>query len=238
MFAATPSKIFGRSLGFQMVNLSFQGIASDLKELEDQLKGIPDSAHRVLAAQNGALYLLDLIIVGAAKRSLNHSHGLISMVNARNMACARAIVRMHIDTVSRLLAYTYVDDPEEMASKVIGGTPLNKFKTRDGHKLRDAYLIDTMTKSHPWVRDVYDRTSGEVHFSEQQLFASIQSLNDSERTLQMMISPIDEKYPEFSWTEVVKCFHELNEILVRVIDSYAAHKTDNKSSRPTPNGAA
>lgn len=148
------------------------------------------------------------------------------------MTCARAIVRMHIDTVSRLLAYTYVDDPEEMASKVIGGTPLNTFKTRDGHRLRDAYLIDTMTKSHPWVRDVYDRTSGEVHFSEQQLFASIQSLDDSERTLQMMISPLDEKYPEFSWSEVVKCFQELNEILVRVIDSYDAHKTANTYQAP------
>jgi len=58
-------------------------LSSDLKELEDQLRGIPDSAHRVLAAQNGALYLLDLIIVGAAKRSLSFGHGLISMVGSK-----------------------------------------------------------------------------------------------------------------------------------------------------------
>lgn len=54
--------------------------------------------------------------------------------------------------------------------------------------------------------------------------SSIQSMNGNERTIQMMISPFDEKYPEFSWCEVVKCFHELNGILVEIIDEYADHK--------------
>jgi hypothetical protein len=48
----------------------------------------------------------------------------------------------------------------------------------------------------------------------------------------MMISPLDEKYPEFSWSEVVKCFQELKEILVRVIDSYDAHKAANTFQAP------
>jgi hypothetical protein len=200
------------------------GLQSSLEKLEKQLGGIPGSAHRALATQHGALYLLDLIIVGATKRSLSLGHGLIAMINTKNMTCARAIVRMQIDTVSRLLAYTYVDDPEAMASKIIGGTPLNTFKARDGQKLRDAYLIDEMTKSHHWVREVYDRTSGEVHFSEQQLLSSIQSLDDTERTFQMLISPLDDKYPEFSWIELTECFYELNEIMIGVIESYVTHK--------------
>ena len=140
------------------------------------------------------------------------------------MTCARAIVRMQIDTVSRLLAYTYVKDPEEMARKVIGGAALNKFKSREGQLLRDTHLIDRMTESHPWVREVYNRTSGEVHFSEKQLFASVQSTNDATRTMTMVISPFDEKYPEWSWSEVVTCLHRLNEILITILEGYAIHK--------------
>lgn len=199
-------------------------LSGDLQSLEEQLKALPGSAKNVLTAQNGAMYLVDLIMVGAVKRSLSLGHGLIAMVNATNMTCARAIVRMQIDTVSRLLAYTYVDDPEEVASKVIGGTPLSKFKSRDGHKLRDAYLIDKMTESHSWVREVYERTSGEVHFSEKQLFASILSMDDETRTVQMLIGHLDTKYPEWSWSEVVSCFQRLNKVLLEVIESYAAHK--------------
>ena len=200
------------------------GLSSELDALEEQLKAIPERGHKALSARNGALFLLDFIIVGAVKRSLSLGHGLIAMVKTKNMTCARAVVRMQIDTVSRLLAYTYVHDPEEMASKLTGGAQLNKFKSREGKALRDAYLIDRMAESHPWVREVYDRTSGEVHFSEKQFFASIQSTNDSTRTLDMVISPFDEKYPEWSWSEVVTCFYKLNEILIEVLDAYVTHK--------------
>lgn len=199
-------------------------LSSELEDLESQLKALPGLGHEALAAREGALFLVDLIIVGAVKRSLSLGHGLIAMVRTKNMTCARAIVRMQIDTVSRLLAYTYVDDPEEMASKVIGGTPLNKFKSRDGCLLRDAHLIDRMTESHSWVREVYNRTSGEIHFSEKQLFASVQSTNDANRTFTMVISPFDEKYPEWSWSEVVTCFQRLNEVLIEILESYVIHK--------------
>lgn len=199
-------------------------LSSELADLERQLKALPGLGHKALAAREGALFLVDLIIVGAVKRSLSLGHGLIAMVRTKNMTCARAIVRMQIDTVSRLLAYTYVDDPEGMASKIIGGTPLNKFKSRDGCLLRDAYLIDRMTESHFWVREVYNRTSGEIHFSEKQLFASVQSTNDANRTFTMVISPLDEKYPEWSWSEVVTCFQRLNDVLIEILESYVIHK--------------
>jgi hypothetical protein len=81
-----------------------------------------------------------------------------------------------------------------------------------------------MTESHSWVREVYNRTSGEIHFSEKQLFASVQSNNDEALTIEMVMAPLDEKYPEWSWCEVVTCFHKLNEILGEVLESYAVHK--------------
>ena len=81
-----------------------------------------------------------------------------------------------------------------------------------------------MNDSHPWVREVYNRTSGEVHFSEKQLFASVQATDDSARTFSMVISPFDEKCPEWSWSEVVTCFRRLDEVLVEVLEAYVVHK--------------
>jgi hypothetical protein len=49
-------------------------------------------------------------------------------------------------------------------------------------------------------------------------------MDDSERTIQMMISPLDEKFPEVSWIELIECFHELNGIMIGAIESYATHK--------------
>lgn len=199
-------------------------LSSELADLEKQLNALPRIGHAALKARNGTMFILDFIIIGAVKRSLSLGHGLIAMVKTKNMTCARAIVRMQIDTVSRLLAYTYVDDPEEMARQVIGEAPLSKFKSRDGQPLRDNYLIDKMTESHPWVREVYNRTSGEIHFSEKQFFASVHTTDDATRTMTMVISPFDEKYPEWSWSEVVTCVQKLNAILVDILQDYVAHK--------------
>src|SRR3546814_15813010 len=79
-------------------------------------------------------------------RRLHTRCALVTGVQTCALPISRAIVRMQIDTVSRLLAYTYVNDPEEMASKIIGGEPLNKFKSRDGKLLRDAHLIDRIVR--------------------------------------------------------------------------------------------
>lgn len=70
------------------------------------------------------------------KRSLSLASGLHALVKTKNMTCARALVRVELDTVSRLLAYTYVTEPSDMAKAVIEGKVLNSFKCRDGKKLR------------------------------------------------------------------------------------------------------
>ena len=124
-----------------------------------------------------------VIMIGAIKRSLSLAAGLHTLVENKNMTCVRAIVRMELDTISRLLAYTYVSEPSEVAKEVIGGKALNKFKCKDGKFLRDSYLIEKMSEDYPWVTGVYKYTSGYVHFSERQVFDSIESLGDLKNKL-------------------------------------------------------
>ena len=104
---------------------------------------------------------------------------------------------------------------------------MKKFKSTDGKKLTDAYLIDRITTQHEWVRRVYDSTSGDVHFSEKQFFSSISSIADDEggRTINLQISQFDTEYPESSWSEIVACFFELCGILNELISIYSVEKS-------------
>lgn len=83
------------------------------------------------------MHFLDFVMVGALKRTLSLAVGVHAMILAKNIACARALSRMHLDTVTRLLAYTYVSDPESVALGVISGKQLKKYKSKDGGWLTD-----------------------------------------------------------------------------------------------------
>jgi hypothetical protein len=133
---------------------------------------------------------------------------------------------MQLDTISRLCAYQYVHDPEQVAKEVIGGKLLNKFKCTNGKPLTDRYLVDRLTERFPWVRNVYDFTSGSVHFSEHQFFDAVHSVgSEEERTVHFLIGRTDEKYPETSWEELPACFNHLNLILEEFLATYATQKS-------------
>jgi hypothetical protein len=196
-------------------------LVAELKILEKWIADLPRIGMETLGGSGAPMYLLDFIMIGVIKRSLSLASGLHDLVKAKNMTCSRAIVRMELDTVSRLLAYTYVDEPSEMAKAIIGGKPLNSFKCRDGKNLKDGYLIDKMNGKYPWAKDVYKYTSGYVHFSERQVFDSIHSLgSDDERTVQFQVSKDDHNFPNESWVEIVQCFNEMLSIVSELLTTY------------------
>src|ERR1041385_6911148 len=135
-------------------------LATELEALKLWLEQLPKVGMASLASPGGAMYVLYWVMIGAVKRSLSLASGLHAMIVAKNMVCARALLRMQLDTVTRVLAYTYVEDPNKVASGVVGGKHLKGFKSHDGQPLTDKYLVDKLSEHHPWVRRVYDFTSG------------------------------------------------------------------------------
>lgn len=200
-------------------------LSRELKNINDALDKVPSAMLRAFGEEGGSMYYTDLILAGATKRTLGLGHGLISMISAKNMLCGRALVRMQIDTVSRVLAYTYVADREDLARRVIGGQKLRSFKCRDGKRLTDQYLIERLSGTLTWVADVYARTSGAVHFSEQQLFSAAEITHDGKGShINLLITQFDTKYPEASWSEIAACFTELTDFFVHILDQYAVSK--------------
>lgn len=205
------------------------GLSSELDRLDRCYIELRQVSTDLLRGRGSPIYVMDFIAIGAIKRSLSLASGMGAMVRAKNMTCSRALLRMHLDTVSRLLAYSYVDNPEAVARAVIGGTPLKKVKSSDGNWLSDGYLIRRLSETHSWVERVYQATSGYIHFSERQFFDSIQKLGgDEDRTFELRISDADENFPEFSWAEAVACFNDLTGILRSTLHLYS-----NAKARPS-----
>lgn len=194
----------------------------ELVKLDRLISGLPELGRKTLIDSRADMYVLDLIMIAALKRTLSLARGFQALVVSKNMTCVRAMIRMQLDTISRLLAYTYVSEPSELAKEVISGVPLNKFKCRDGHKLQDRYLIEKMAKQYPWVTEAYKYTSGYVHFSEKQLFDSIKSIGDgSLGKVSFDIRADDLYFPEESWIEAVSCFNEMLSILEETLLTYS-----------------
>lgn len=197
-------------------------LASETEALSAWLDDFPRRAMPIVGGEGSPMYVLDFIFLGAVKRSLSLGAGLLALIEAKNIVCARAVLRMHLDTITRLSAYSYVSDLEQMAKEILGGKALKKFKSTDGKPLNDGYLVDRLADRFPWVRKVYDFMSGYVHFSERQFFDAIHSLgSNEERTVRLSIGRTDDKYPEFSWEELPACFNHLNLILEEFLRAYA-----------------
>jgi hypothetical protein len=200
-------------------------LAAEVHALSSGIDELPAKAMPILGGSGAPVYVLDFIVLGAVKRSLSLASGLLALIDAKNIVCARAVLRMQLDTVTRLCAYLYIDNPEQVAKAILGGKPLNKFKATDGKLLRDAYLVDRLSERFPWVRRVYNFTSGYVHFSERQFFDAVHAVgNDEERTLHLAIGKTDDKYPESSWEELPACFNHLNIILEEFLSAYVERK--------------
>jgi hypothetical protein len=212
-------------VGFRVMSL-----VEARQALGEWVQRLPKIGISTLGGPDASLWILDFLMIGALKRSLSLASGLEAMMDSKNMVCARALVRMQLDTVSRIFGYMYVDDPEETARLVIGGAHLRTLKSRDGKSLTDAYLVARLAQQHPWVQRVYEFTSGYVHFSERQVFDSVHSSEDENRTISFEVSHIDSKFPEESWEEVAACFNHLTEILVAALNEYGSQKATRKQN--------
>lgn len=167
---------------------------------------------------------LDLLALGAIKRNVATASAMRQMVRAWNMVCARTLLRTHIDTALRFSAAWLVDEPHRFASEVLGGGRIDLMKDSRGRWLKDRHLVDVHSVQRPWLRDVYSNLSGYVHFSGSHVYDSVQTFDDESRIINFVVSARDEKYPEFSWVEILECFREATEMLAQLLHSYRVTK--------------
>lgn len=193
-------------------------VKSELERLSKYQDFLPHLVQEVLSAGKG-LYPLDFVVIGIVKRSMSIASAFKTLVTDWNMVCARAILRMQIDTAIRFSAFWISDNPHEMAMEVMRGKQIDKIKDRDGNNMKDIYLVEKLSSQFSWMPKVYKSTSGYIHFSNAHIFAPIMSIDD-DGIFESLITSKDDKFPESSWHEIVSCFNNCTEIIVSYLEGY------------------
>jgi hypothetical protein len=191
-----------------------------------------EAAKAVVETGGGKLYRSDFFVIGAVKRTVSLAAGFELLVRAYNIVCARALVRMQLDTTLRFAALSLVSDQDAFVDAVLGDQRIDKLKDRDGHFLRDAYLVERFKPIAPWLPEVYRRTSGYIHLSGEHIFSSIHAMNDETRTVTMVVATEDRRFPDWSWVEMIECFDRAVVMLVGQLQAWNEIKKTLQSGHP------
>ena len=214
----------------QQATKSLSDAILELKKTEDILLEL---GMNMFSADNGNLFPIDLVAIGAMKRTTSNTEGFITLVKSQNMTCARSLLRVQIDTFMRFLAIWLVDLPHDFANEVIAGNHIRNIKDRTGNKMTDRYLVDTFSKEYTWLKDVYNNLSGYIHFSAQHLFNAVEKIDNDTRTLSIYIGTEDSQYPEWSWVETIDYFTESVNIFLYYLHSWTVIKDANNICNKT-----
>ena len=193
-----------------------------------------DKAHlelwkQMLEAYGGALYGMDLLAAGALNRSKAQFAGFRQLVDAKNLICAGALLRLQLDTALRFHAAFLVEQPHEFALAVLDGKRVRDLKDRDGKRMTDAYLVEKLRQEFDWVPRVYERTSGYVHLSATHLLSAMEpteGASDSERSITIKIASEDKPLPAWIYIEAVDGFRAATDVLLRYVHGWVFTKAN------------
>jgi hypothetical protein len=204
-----------------------------LRALADRERTLLDITFRLFHADGGKMFTVDLIAAAAANRSLNLLSGFKAMIEARNLVCAVAILRLQLDTAMRFSALSLVDDPNSLAEQVLKGTPLRRVKDRNGAPMTDARLVEIFSLPAPWIRDVYDLGCDYVHLSGAHVRHVFGPGKDpGKATLQVGASdPVD--LDESNYTEAIFGFQASVDLLCHAIASWVSVKEGHQADPDT-----
>jgi len=201
-------------------------ILASLNSLEKRRKRLLKLCKAMMEAYEGAMYPVDLLALGALKRTISTIAGFKLLIESSNMVCARTILRVQIDTALRFYSVFIVDDPHSYSLKILSGKQINQMQDSAGQKMRDAYLVNKLSEEYPWLPIVYKNLSGYIHFSASHLFHPVQKIDNETRSMQFAIQEEDTKFPEFSWVEVIGCLNETIDIFVKYLEGWIFTKAN------------
>ena len=186
-----------------------------LAALQRQEQLLQDLTKKMVAPVDGrpGLSCIDIYSMAIVNRSLALIAGFDGMVRSNNYLGAAHVVRLHLDSLLRYAALWMVSDPNEFARSVMNGTNINRLKDKNGVLLRDAHLRDVVAIEYPWVLDVYNQTSGFVHFSRKHISFSTMVTNQELGEVQHSIARGDRFVQDESRIEGTEAMTAISECI-------------------------
>jgi hypothetical protein len=203
----------------------------ELKKRLDHLDGLTDLhldvCAQMLKADSGKMFPLDILASATIKRSLALIKGFTTLVKIHNYSCAASLLRLQIDSCLRLFAAFIVDKPHDLASNVLKGKAIRNMKDRNGNRMTDRHLVNTLASKYEWLPRVYESTSGFIHLSEKHLFSVFDEVK-GERTVGLRVGADDKNFPPELWIELADGFLAATEALFEYLKGWVFTKENAK----------
>ena len=118
----------------------------------------------------------------------------------------------------------------------MSGEQINRMKDRRGELMTDSYLVKMLAVEHPWVTEVYKRTSSYVHFSDTHIWSTLYELEETEnRRVKTKIGAVDKEGLSGLYMEMVVAFQAATKILINYVEGWVYTKEvvgQKKDERP------
>jgi hypothetical protein len=195
----------------------FKILEDEIKKLESKENHLLDIAKKL---NSGKFYPIDFLSNAVINRSLKLIFGFTTLLKDENFIAASHLVRCHLDNIIRFSASWIVNDPHDFATKVIDGIQIDSLKDKNGKLMKDWYLRNLLYEEYPWITNVYEQSSGYIHFSNKHIYNSIQSIDSKKRTMQFSFSKKDKDVDENLKIEAIQCMGEITEILLDYLNGW------------------
>ena len=210
-----------------------------LENLLDDLSSAADMHHKIglkmLKADGGNLFPLDILATAVLHRSANLVPAFVQLIKAKNIIAAAPLLRLQIDNCIRFHAAWLVEDPHLFASAVLKGDHVRKIKDRTGAKMTDQYLVACFSKEFPWVTKVYERTSGYIHLSDVHVGALFMGSKTSEDGMcQFQWGPGTSLPDDSLYEEAVEAFIDATKAMFRYIGGWEKTKSGEQGTTCNP----
>ena len=171
------------------------------------------------------LYSIDIVMVAVMSRSYSLVDGFINAFDDWNLVVAAPILRMQLDSLTRLAYIAAAPQSDEVAEYLLGGGEFRYLKDADSKKLTDRRLIEHVEEAHPWIDGVYKATSGWVHFSPEHIVASLQvEEKDGAKHISGGIPIRPEQIPAKPLAEVLGAMIKATEQIFGYVEAWESRK--------------
>ena len=203
-------------------------LASSMGSLRFYEKKFQKLAECMISSGKG-MYTLDYYVSGILNRSLSLIYGFETLIESANYLGAVHLVRPYLDNYLRLSAVWLVDEVDLFANNVWKGDMIRKMKDKSGKPMTDAYLKDKATEDYPWIANVYEATSGFIHFSGKHISNATTVNKEKERTLTTYIGKFDNDVSYESKLEATICMIEISNCIAKLVYAWIETKRKNGS---------
>jgi hypothetical protein len=108
---------------------------------------------------------------------------------------------------------------------------VRKLRDKKGELMTDQYLVSCLSEQNPWIRRVYEQTSGYIHLSSKHIFNALNP-GDGTGPGSIAIGKEDEFIPDSARVEACLAMQAITDLILHYLDSWRAVKDNPPAKQP------